>query len=165
MATKANKIRAAARKRIAENQKQSELEVRRSDNREILLTAESKAMLEDMRALGFCPPKGTPSIKQYSRYAAFRNSQAATTRAQVIADDAAIIASRGGVVELIYQRLADPKLKDTAFAQLTALLQRSLSMAPVLVDENQHASLGNDSVTTEDGVLDLLASEFGVTHD
>ncbi|WP_310606711.1 hypothetical protein [Buttiauxella brennerae] len=160
--SKASKIRATARKRITDTPKQLELETKRSDKREILLSAEAKAMLEDMRSQGFCPPRGIPTVKQYSRYAAFKNSQAATARAQVIADDAATISARGGIAELVYERLTNPKLKDTAFAQLATLLQRSLALAPALVDESQRVSLSTDQSIIDDADLGDIAKELGV---
>lgn len=163
MTSKARKIIAAALKKAAQSQTKSQVEqqAKRSADRETLLSAEAKAHLEEMRSHGFCPPGAMPTVKQYSRYAAFRNAQAASSRAQVIADDAALIAPRGGVVELIYERLADPKLKDTAFAQLTAQLQRSLALAPQLVDETQRVSLATDSNIIADDELAKVAGEFG----
>lgn len=162
MTTKANKIRAAARKRVAENSKNKLLEQADHDNRETLLAAESKAMLEEMRSQGFCAPRGVPTVKQYSRYAAFKNSQAATSRAQIVADDAAVISAHGGIAAMILKRLAIPNLKDTAAAQLLALLQRSVVMAPSLVDETQRVSLATDSNIVEDDELSKVAKEFGV---
>lgn len=160
MTTKANRIRAAARYKAADP-KHLAKEKDRTAKRETLLTAEAKAHLDEMRANGFCPPNAMPTVKQYSRFAAFKNSQAAASRANVIAEETAFISANAGLMQQVYERLADPKLKSTAFAQLAVVVQRQLAMAPQLVDENQHASLASDNMSTEDDLLDLLAEEFG----
>lgn len=161
MTTKANKLRAAARKRIALNQKAVESEVKRSANREVLLSAEAKALIEEMREHGFCSPGSIPTVKQYSRYAAFRNSRAASKRAAAIDDETAVYAANGGVMDLVFDRLRNPKIKDTAFAQLAVLAQRGLAMAPQLVDEVQRVSVVSEQNILDEDDLDLLSGDLG----
>lgn len=158
MATKANKIRAAARKRLANlSQKQIEAEQTRSDNRELLLNAQDRAMLEDMRARGFCAPKALPTARQYARYAAFRSSQAAANRAEIVEQETAVYAANGGVMDLVFERLRSPKLKDTAFAALAQLAQKGMQLAPVPVDDN-HVT---ESPLPDEDELDAISDELG----
>lgn len=162
MTTKANRIRAAARYKAADP-KHLAKEKDRTAKRETLLTAEAKAHLDEMRANGFCPPNAMPTVKQYSRFAAFKNSQAAASRANVIAEETAFISANAGLMHRVYERLADPKLKSTAFAQLAVVVQRQIAMAPQLVDETQRVSLATDSNIIDDAELIKVAKEFGVS--
>ncbi|MDK9586739.1 hypothetical protein [Lelliottia wanjuensis] len=166
MATKANKIREQARKRrnaaCAIPDKQQLKESNTLKGRDILLSAEAKALLEEMREHGFAPPRGLPTVKQFSRYAAYRNSRAASNRAAALDEETAVYMANGGLMQAIFDRLGKPTLKDTAFANLSTAALRVLNMAPSLVDADQRISIASDSNIVEDDELARVAKEFGV---
>lgn len=160
---KAAKLRAAARQKTHSSLPAAVQlrEKQRHEDREIILSAEARAMVEEMVADGFCAPNTIPTVKQFSRYAAFRNSRAATNRAAAIENETAAFAANGGVMDMIFHRLRNPKLKDTAFANLVVAAQRGVAMAPSLVDETQRVSVAADSNIIDEDELDKIAAEFG----
>lgn len=159
---KAAKLRTAARqKALAAQPAAVQLrEKQRHEDREIVLSAEAKAMVEEMVGEGFCAPNTTPTVKQFSRYAAYRNSRAAANRAAAIENETAAFAANGGVMDLIFQRLRNPKLKDTPFAMLANAAQKGLAMAPSLVDETQRVTIASDSHVIDEDELDKIAAEL-----
>lgn len=148
---------------ISDKQRQHESNI--SEAREILLSAEEKARLQDMRDAGFAPPRGMPTVKQFSRYAAFRNAAAASNRGALIDEETAVLRASGGVMQMILERMQKPGIKDTAFANLVVAATRIASMAPSLVDADQRISIASDHNITTDEEIVSLASELGVKLD
>lgn len=159
---KAAKLRTAARqKALAAQPAALQLrETQRHESREIVLSAETRAMVEEMVAEGFCAPNTMPTVKQFSRYAAYRNSRAAANRAAAVENEVAIFNANGGVMDMIFQRLRNPKLKDTAFAHLVNAAQKGVVMATSLVDETQRVTIATDSHVIDEDELDKIAAEL-----
>lgn len=159
---KAAKLRTAARQKALASQPVAVQlrEKQRHDDRDIVLSAEARAMVEEMVSEGFCAPNTVPTVKQFSRYAAYRNSRAAANRAAAIDNETAAFAANGGVMDLVFGRLRNPKLKDTPFAMLANIAQKGLAMAPSLVDETQRVTIATDSHVIDEDELDKIAAEL-----
>lgn len=166
MSKAARKVRENARKRanilVGAKPKQMEQEDARTQRKEVLLSAEAKAHLIEMRAEGFCPPNTLPTVQQYSRYAAFKNSQAAANRARAMQEETSLYVAEGGVMGRVFERLNSPTLKDTPFAVLATLAVRLMSSAPSLVDEGQRIAQATDGNNVSDDELAAIAAEMGV---
>lgn len=162
--SKAARIRESARKRknaaCGVPVKTQEYESTLHKGRDIILSAEAKALVEEMREHGFAPPKGLPTVKQFSRFAQFKLTQADAIRADVLREELAIIAANGGVMQHVFQRINKPGLKDTAFAQLAAIATRQLAINPVAAQDTQTT---DENQVDEDRLEELGAEICGVS--
>lgn len=144
MSSKAFRHREKARKKrsaaLSLNQKQIDKQNSIHAYRESVLDSESAALLMEMREAGFAPPKGLPTQKQFSRYAAFRKARALARAASLAEDELSIAQAEGGLLSRIYERLDKPGLKDTAFANLAAVAQRSVIAASARLDVDEAAA-------------------------
>lgn len=138
MSSKSNRTRQQARQRraiaIGLSDKQIAKDRKTHESRELLLDSEAKALLAEMRESGFAPPKGQPTQKQFSRYAAYRKARALARASSLAEDELAIAQAEGGILSRVYERLDKPALKDTAFANLAAVAQRSVIAASARLD-------------------------------
>ncbi|MGA5654320.1 hypothetical protein [Rahnella contaminans] len=157
MSKATRKVRENARKRanipVGAKPKQMEQEDARTQRKEVLLSAEAKARLIEMRTEGVCPPNTLPTVQQYPRYAAFKNSQAAASRARAMQEETSLYVAEGGVMGRVFERLNSPPLKDTPFAVLATLAVRLMSSAPSLVDEGQRIAQATDGNNVSDDEL------------
>ncbi|EGS1128445.1 hypothetical protein [Salmonella bongori] len=130
MASKSSRQREQARKKRAAalslNQKQVDKQNATHANREMILVTEASALIAEMREAGFAPPKGLPTQKQFLRYAAFRKARAMARASSLAEGELAVAQAEGGLLSRVYERLDKPGLKDTAFANLVAVAQRSV---------------------------------------
>lgn len=164
MATKSNRARQQARERRAIatglTSKHLDKERKTQAGREVLLDSESKALLIEMREYGFAPPRGLPTQKQFTRYAAYRKARAASRASSIAEDELAIIQAEGGFMSRIYERLNKPDLKDTAFANLMTLGIRAAALAPSISGMTAEPDDSAASLPEEDRV-DALFARFG----
>ncbi|EAT8889903.1 hypothetical protein G6162_001508 [Salmonella enterica] len=141
MASKSSRKREQARNKrsvaLSLNQKQIDKQNAIHQNRELLLMSEHSALIDEMREAGFAPPKGFPTQKQFLRYAAFRKARAAARASSLAEDELAVAQAEGGLLSRIYTRLDKPGLKDTAFANLATLVQRSVIAASSRLDVDE----------------------------
>lgn len=130
MASKSSRQREQARKKRAAalslNQKQVDKQNATHANREMILVSEASALIAEMREAGFAPPKGLPTQKQFLRYAAFRKARAMARALSLAEGELAVAQAEGGLLSRVYERLDKPGRKDTAFANLVAVAQRSV---------------------------------------
>ena len=162
MASKSSRHREKARNKraiaLSMNQKQIDKQNAIHANREALLDSESGALLMEMREAGFAPPKGLPTQKQFSRYAAFRKARAQARASALAEDELAIAQAEGGLLSRVYERLDKPGLKDTAFANLAAVLQRSVIAASARLDADDDAA---ELELPEDDRINRLLKRLG----
>lgn len=141
MASKSSRQREQARKKRASalslNQKRVDKQNATHANREMLLASEASALIAEMREAGFAPPKGLPTQKQFLRYAAFRKARAMARASSLAEDELAVAQAEGGLLSRVYERLDKPGLKDTAFANLVAVAQRSVIAASARLDVDE----------------------------
>ncbi|EAO9786593.1 hypothetical protein CIT47_03410 [Salmonella enterica] len=158
MASKSSRQRELARKKRAAalslNQKRVDKQNATHANREMLLVSEASALIAEMREAGFAPPKGLPTQKQFLRYAAFRKARASS----LAEDELAVAQAEGGLLSRVYERLDKPGLKDTAFANLVAVAQRSVIAASARLDVDEAAA---ELELPEDDRINSLLKRLG----
>ncbi|HGW6103728.1 TPA: hypothetical protein ACNIQM_001856 [Citrobacter werkmanii] len=122
----------------------------------------SKAQLREMRKLGFAPRKGVVTQKHFERYAAHLEAQATASRADALNNEVAVFNANGGLMASIFERLNKPGLKDTAFANLSAVALRAVALAPTLADKMRiDAAAGSNSLPEDDRIDSVLAKLGG----
>ncbi|EAW3492529.1 TPA_asm: hypothetical protein GDL74_17965 [Salmonella enterica] len=162
MASKSSRQRELARKKRAAalslNQKRVDKQNATHANREMLLVSEASALIAEMREAGFAPPKGLPTQKQFLRYAAFRKARAMARASSLAEDELAVAQAEGGLLSRVYERLDKPGLKDTAFANLVAVAQRSVIAASARLDVDEAAA---ELELPEDDRINSLLKRLG----
>lgn len=127
----------------------------------VLVGDEAKVILRDMRRLGFAPPKGLASQKQFERYAAFLDAQSTAAKSAALVNEVAVFNANGGLMTSVLERLNKPGVKGTEFANLTTAAVRLLALAPTLADKTRADANVIGSTLPDDDRLDDLADNFG----
>lgn len=136
-------------------------------NRKQAVSDEGKSLLRDMRRLGFAPRKGAVTQKHFERYTAYLETQSMANKASALNSEVAVFNANGGLMSAIFDRLNKPSLKDTAFANLSAVALRAVSLAPTLADRMRSELAGQTDVHMTDAELEALEREVmkGVRND
>lgn len=121
----------------------------------------SRSQLREMRKLGFAPRKGVVTQKHFERYAAYIETLATANRATALNNEVSVYNANGGLLAPIFERLNKPGIKDTAFANLSAVALRALSLAPTLADKARAAAGEGVSSLPEDDRIDAILDKFG----
>ncbi|EBU7764583.1 hypothetical protein DK750_06945 [Salmonella enterica subsp. enterica serovar Rovaniemi] len=154
----------ASHAKIARKEQQNQRAELRREQVKLTTSEVSRSQLRDMRKLGFAPRKGVVTQKHFERYAAHLEAQATANRANALNNEVAVFNANGGLMASIFERLNKPGIKDTAFANLSAVALRAVSLAPALADKmRMDAAAGSSSLPDEDridSVIEKLGGEL-----
>ncbi|ELY9612842.1 hypothetical protein ACEF96_003129 [Salmonella enterica] len=151
----------------ARNEQQNNKAAQRKADRKQAIADESRALIREMRKLGFAPRKGVVTQKHIERYSAFIETQAMANRATALNGEVSVFLARGGLMSHLFDKMESQGIKSTAFANLATTATRLLSLAPTLADKSRSDLGAHVDAHLTDSELDQLEREImkGAPHD